>query len=59
MMKGKEIMSEDIVEAVLTYLSSVKGVGDELEMLPVRDYDRLEDDLCKVVENVLKGENRA
>ena len=52
-------MSEDIVEAVLTYLSSVKGVGDELEMLPVRDYDRLEDDLCKVVENVLKGENRA
>ena len=45
----KNEMANNIVEVVLTKLSKVTKVGDDLEEMSPEDYDRLENELYDLV----------
>jgi len=50
----KYLLAEDIAEAILVKLSTVKSVGDSLEQLSVEEYDKLEDEMIKIILDNLK-----
>ncbi len=43
-------ISENIVDAILVKLSTIKSVGDALEALNTDEYDELEDELIRICE---------